>query len=201
LTIQPNNPELTGLDPSGMRNYATPGAIEDIPDILSFAGGSTPDMPSIKSTNLKTNIYGEGQAPVPISPNLWGKNGYYMNGPNIGPMSYATSLQNRINASSVAWSDMSKQYTMDYFADLLTTYGHTNSAGVLWGIASNNLDCLRCRICNPTILSALKTQSSTGLLGSAHHSLQLPAYRREPLNPASSIAKRLWQAVTPDPHE
>lgn len=140
MTIQPNGPELTGLDPSGMRNYGTPGAIEDIPDTISFAGGNTPDSPSIKSTDLRTRSYGQGQAPVPISVDLWGKNGYYMNGPNIGPMNDATSLQNRINASSKSWSDMSKQYTMDYFADLLTTYGHTNSAGVLWGIASNNLD-------------------------------------------------------------
>ncbi len=41
---------------------------------------------------------------------------------------------------------------------------------------------------------------ATGRLGSRIHSLHEPAYSREPLRPAASIASRLWQAVTPEPH-
>ena len=41
---------------------------------------------------------------------------------------------------------------------------------------------------------------ATGRDGSLHHSLQEPGYRREPARPAISMASRLWQAVTPEPH-
>lgn len=36
--------------------------------------------------------------------------------------------------------------------------------------------------------------------GSLDHSLQEPGYSTLPGSPAASIANRLWQAVTPDPH-
>ena len=41
---------------------------------------------------------------------------------------------------------------------------------------------------------------ATGRAGSAHHSLHEPGYRCEPVSPACSMASRLWQAVTPEPH-
>jgi hypothetical protein len=42
--------------------------------------------------------------------------------------------------------------------------------------------------------------SATGRAGSDDHSLHEPGYNAEPGRPATSIASRLWQAVTPEPH-
>lgn len=48
-------------------------------------------------------------------------------------------------------------------------------------------------------LSDLPDQHATGREKSEHHSLQDPGYNVEPERPATSIASRLWQAVTPEP--
>ena len=43
-------------------------------------------------------------------------------------------------------------------------------------------------------------QGPTGRNGSRIHSLHDPTYNFEPGSPASSVAKILWHAVTPEPH-
>src|SRR5580658_9445761 len=54
-----------------------------------------------------------------------------------------------------------------------------------------------------TLFSILHTHSpplATGRTGSLTQPLHDGAYSREPCSPACSIASRLWQAVTPEPH-
>ena len=46
----------------------------------------------------------------------------------------------------------------------------------------------------------LPQPTATGFDGSADHSLHEPGYSTEPSSPAISMASRLWQAVTPEPH-
>ena len=60
---------------------------------------------------------------------------------------------------------------------------------------------LRNRYCeNPIGILSFRQLVATGRLGSDIHSLHEPGYSFEFLSSATSMARRLWQAGTPEPH-
>jgi hypothetical protein len=92
--------------------------------------------------------YGGTSAPIGTYEKLWGKNGYYMNGPRFDPYNTARTNYNIVQSQVKMWTDLAQQQAMDNlakpvidrFSNLLTQYGHTNSPGVLLSIAQSQLD-------------------------------------------------------------
>jgi hypothetical protein len=86
------------------------------------------------------NKRGTGGMPGIVNPRFLGKNGFYTNGPTFNPMAEAQARSNAVKAYTQSWSTPDKKDYLDRFSALLTTYGKTNSAGVLNGLAESGLD-------------------------------------------------------------
>jgi hypothetical protein len=82
----------------------------------------------------------KGGRPIFIDPRFLGKNGFYSNGPTFNPLAEAEARQNAIQAYTQSWSKPEQKDYLDRFASLVSTYGNTNSAGVLTGLAQSGLD-------------------------------------------------------------
>lgn len=90
--------------------------------------------PDIADTGFKVNKYRRG-GPRATPVDLWGKNGFYMNGPTADPFNHAQSIANQVNAYTSTWADTAKFNAVGRYVRLLGKYGHTNSPGVLWSMA------------------------------------------------------------------
>jgi hypothetical protein len=65
---------------------------------------------------------------------------FYYNGPRADPWDYHTTQMNQMKASVDQYSENRQTQTLDYFQNLVTTYGHTNSPGTLWALAQSGLN-------------------------------------------------------------
>lgn len=65
---------------------------------------------------------------------------FYANGPYADPFDRAASEASQIDALIRYWQAPEKRRFLNNYTRLLLDYGHTNSPGTLWAIASNGLD-------------------------------------------------------------
>ena len=65
---------------------------------------------------------------------------FYYNGPRADPWDYHVTQMNQMQASIDQYSGDRQLQTLDYFQNLLTKYGHTNSPGTIWALAQSGLN-------------------------------------------------------------
>ena len=123
---------MTVPSDTGYVDYTEKGAIPTVG--TADVSQSVPD-----TTNLAVNSRVYTDKPYVSNPQTWGKNGYYMNGPHFDPLNRANGLYSQIVALSESWNEPKKQQSLNNYFTLLSKYGHTNSAGTLWALASNDL--------------------------------------------------------------
>ena len=87
------------------------------------------------AADLEYQGYTETNRPVMVRSKMWDTNGYYMNGPSYQPWTRAKTQTDAIYALSQSWSDPARSSMLDSFGRYVNQFGHTNSAGVLWGMA------------------------------------------------------------------
>lgn len=121
--------------------YQPGSAPRTSPEGTSTSGGRTFGglAPSV-SFDFDWNRYSTASRPSIVKPQIWGENGYFMNGPAIDPFNDAITARNQILAYTQSWQDPAQARALDRFTDLLTKYGSTNSAGTLWGLALSDYD-------------------------------------------------------------
>lgn len=125
----------------GYADYQPGSAPRTSPEGTSTSGGRTFGglAPSV-SFDFDWNRYSAASRPSIVKPQIWGENGYFMNGPVIDPFNDAITARNQILAYTQSWQEPAQARTLDRFTDLLSKYGSTNSAGTLWGIATGGYD-------------------------------------------------------------
>ena len=64
---------------------------------------------------------------------------FYYNGPRADPWDHHVTQMNQVQASIDQYSDERQMQSLNYFQNLLTRYGHTNSPGTLWALAQSGL--------------------------------------------------------------
>ncbi len=126
MTVQP-------AEGSGYVDYPTVsgGPPQLVPEESKAKGVYTPESTKM---SLKQNKYRKG-GPVVTSMDLWGTNGYYMNGPYVDPFERSGNTAREIDAYTKTWSNQAKFQSVNNFVKLVGKYGHTNSPGVLWSMA------------------------------------------------------------------
>lgn len=127
------------VDGSGFVDYTDPANQANIPDIAQQSSGKTVNY-SYRPGGLKSHRYTEKTQPRVISTNLWGKNGFYMNGPEIDPFNHAASTQAQIESYAKTYNVGTTRLALDKFSKLVNQYGHTNSPGTLWSMAIGGVD-------------------------------------------------------------
>jgi len=65
---------------------------------------------------------------------------FYYNGPRADPWNYHVTQINQMQASIDQYSEDRQIQTLDYFQNLLSKYGHSNSPGTIWALAQSGLD-------------------------------------------------------------
>lgn len=91
-------------------------------------------------TDINYRTYSERSRPILVRPKMWDTNGFYMNGPTTQPWMHAQNQVNAIRALSQSWSDPVRRTNVENFNRYISQYGHTNSPGILWGIAQLGID-------------------------------------------------------------
>lgn len=123
----------------GFVDYGQPGTIEPIPTLdetkKRYSSG-----PSVSTSDLRSYKYTDKSRPATSNMKLWGKNGYYMNGPYIDPFDYAGSISNQIASYTQSFTNTAQQNYVTNFGKLINKYGNTNSPGVLWAMAANGMN-------------------------------------------------------------
>lgn len=140
---------MTVTTDSGFVDYTReniPGLNED-PAQSRYAS----DLGKVSSANLYPHKYTKKSQPTVVSPNIWGKNGYYMNGPYIDPLNHAAGVQNQINSYTASFTDQARKTMLQDFALLVNKYGSTNSPGTLWAMAQSGMTSA-----NPVVQEILK---------------------------------------------
>jgi hypothetical protein len=115
------------VDPSVYANVGNPTGPSE--PVSTF----NQDYFSPPSRTLYYHPYSKTSHPVAVRPKIFDDNGYFMNGPSSMPFTRALSDFQYINAH--AESFINDGSTVGQFSDLVSQYGHTNSAGVLWSLA------------------------------------------------------------------
>lgn len=123
----------------GFRTYGDPATMEPIPT-LDKTGGQYLSSPSVSTSSLNSYKYTDKSRPATSNMKLWGKNGYYMNGPYIDPFDYAGSISNQIASYTQSFTNTAQQNYVNNFGKLISKYGNTNSPGVLWAMAANDMN-------------------------------------------------------------
>lgn len=100
-----------------------------------FARGLRKDT----SVELYPHKYTNKSRPTVVRPNLWGKNGYYMNGPFVDPFDHAASTSSQIQSYVQSFQAPAQRRIINDFSILLNKFGNTNSPGVLWAMAQTGL--------------------------------------------------------------
>jgi len=127
----------------GFVDYSQPGTVPDFPEQASGSTGVTSSSRNLLPTNsyeLYARRYSATSRPAVVKTNLWGPNGYYMNGPSVDPFSRAITEMNQRIAYTQSWQDPIRRNSLETFSQLLAQYGSTNSPGVLWAIANGDYD-------------------------------------------------------------
>lgn len=128
---------MTVSNDSGFVDYGTPGTIPNIPDT---AGSQSFKDYTVRASDLSPNKYTARNQPSISTAQLWGENGFYMNGPYIDPYNHAVTESNIVNSYTQSWAAPQKQNAVNNFVQLVSKYGNTNSPGLLWSMASNGLN-------------------------------------------------------------
>ena len=100
-----------------------------------FARGLRKDS----SVELYPHKYTAKSRPTVVRANMWGKNGFYMNGPYVDPFNHAASVNSQVQSYVQSFADPARKRIVDDFSLLLNKYGNTNSAGTLWAMAQAGL--------------------------------------------------------------
>jgi len=117
--------------------------------------GTTSYNQDYLTTSARTNYYhpySERSRPIAIRPKIFDDNGYFMNGPTSDPFNRAMIDYTNLRAQADMYR--SNPTTLNTFADYVSKYGHTNSAGVLWALSTLGVD-----INSPTIQNMLKADA------------------------------------------
>lgn len=123
---------MTVPSDTGYVDYTQKGVIPTV-----GAADTTGSYTDTTSMARYPRVYSE--QPYVSEPKLWGRNGYYMNGPYADPLNKSIGLYSQIVSLSQAWNEPQKRESLNNYFKLISQYGHTNSAGTLWALASNNL--------------------------------------------------------------
>jgi hypothetical protein len=102
------------------------------------SGGARRLGPS-SGVELYPHKYTAKSRPSVVNANIWGKNGYYMNGPYVDPFDHAVTVNNQIQSYTQSFTDPARKAMVQDFALLLNKYGSTNSPGTLWSMAQAGL--------------------------------------------------------------
>ena len=164
MTTQPGP-----LPPSGYQTVT-----DDMPAVIDTSAPSTSYSAGYK--DIKYGTYKYGGPPI-VKDKIWGKNGYYMNGPFVDPFDRAGSEYNALQAYTQSWNSVEKNAATERFSRLLTDYGHTNSPGVLWAIAAANGDPTNPAVQGVLNVDAKATQEQNGQ--SAPVQVQSPAAEQD----------------------
>ena len=106
----------------------------------SYASSATNYLWDADIPDVSYQTYSKTNRPTIVRAKMWDDNGYYINGPNVQPWNYAKSQVDAVRAVSQSWSDPVRRSAMDTFMTYVNQYGHTNSPGVLWGMAQVGID-------------------------------------------------------------
>lgn len=124
----------------GYLEYQPGSAPRTSPDEGTSGGRTFGGLAPTASFDFDWNRYSTASRPSIVKPQIWGDNGYFMNGPAIDPFNEAITARNQLLAYTQSWQDPLQAQALDRFTDLLSKYGSTNSAGTLWGLALGNYD-------------------------------------------------------------
>lgn len=101
--------------------------------------GFARDLGRPGSIELYPHKYTAKSRPTVVRANMWGKNGFYMNGPYVDPFDHAASVSSQVQSYVKSFQDPARKRIVDDFSLLLNKYGNTNSAGTLWAMAQAGL--------------------------------------------------------------
>ena len=136
MTVTPDMGKAN--DGNNYEELETYGPIPDIDDETQQR--FSPNLSGINyNADLNSTVYTKKNAPVVSNPNIFGTDGFYWNGPTADPFSHAQTIENQITSYVKNFSDPAKKQLLNNFTDLLDTYGNTNNAGTLWGIAQSGI--------------------------------------------------------------
>lgn len=125
----------------GYVDYTQPGAIPRIAQEPQYPTSSASrDLSPSGRYEMYYHKYSDAARPAVIKANLWGENGYFMNGPAIDPFNRAATEYNRLLSYTQSWQEPAQKAKLDKFSELLYKYGNTNSPGTLWAIAVSGFD-------------------------------------------------------------
>ena len=142
--------------------------------------------PDVPKTGLRQNKYRRG-GPVITSMDMWGTNGYYMNGPYVDPFDRAGNTAREIQSYTNTWADQAKFQAVNNFMKLVGKYGHTNSPGALWSMAMSEIP--ETTDIGKKILHADALTVSQDAVRSAPATGQSPAAQDEASNPMDGFWK------------
>lgn len=103
------------------------------PTVDQYLGDTAPGT-------LQYYSYSPTNKPIMNRSKMWDDNGFYMNGPSYQPWVRAKTQQDSISAMAQSWADPVQGAAVDRFMSYVNQYGHTNSSGILWGIAQLGID-------------------------------------------------------------
>lgn len=150
--------------------------------------GYSKDLSRRSSVELYPHKYTNKSRPTVTRPNIWGKNGYYMNGPYIDPFNNAVTINNQIKSYTQSFTDQAKRRAVQDFSILLNKYGTTNSPGTLWAMAQTGLTST-----NPVAQQILKADAEATQEETAR---SLPVRASSPsANNDTGWLDNMWQPV------
>ena len=103
------------------------------------SGSRVRNLRRSSSAELYPHKYTAKSQPSVLKTNIFGKNGFYMNGPYVDPYDHAVTLSNQIQSYTQSFADPVRRSMVQDFSLLLNKYGTTNSAGTLWAMAQSGL--------------------------------------------------------------
>jgi hypothetical protein len=106
----------------------------------STASAPSRDLRSTSVADINVREYSKTSRPLIMRAKMWDDNGYYINGPTFQPWNHAKTQMDAIRAITASWNDPTRRAAVDTFQTYVSRYGHTNSPGVLWGIAQLGID-------------------------------------------------------------
>ena len=125
----------------GFVDYSQAGAVPNIPESPTSTGSTASrDLRPSNSYEMYYHRYTPTSRPTVVKAQLWGDNGYFMNGPYLQPFTNALSEYNQRIAYTQSWQEPAQRESLNRFAELLDKYGSTNSPGALWAIAASGYD-------------------------------------------------------------
>lgn len=106
----------------------------------SYSSAPSRDLRSTSPADINVREYSDTSRPLVMRAKMWDNNGYYINGPTTQPWNYAKTQIDSIRALTASWNEPTRRAAVNNFMTYVNQYGHTNSPGVLWGIAQLGID-------------------------------------------------------------